>query len=208
MHEAKAGETRFETRSETRSETRAPDSGAELGEFADQEFVPIQLTVNGRRVRQLVEARLLLSDFLRGTLGLTGTHVGCEHGVCGACTVMVDGVSARSCLMLAAQTDGCTVQTVEGLGSMQAMSPLQQAFQQCHGLQCGFCTPGMLITATDMLANDHPADEAAVREGLSGNLCRCTGYQHIVQAVMQVAMQGDAVASKAEVNAAANEVQS
>jgi aerobic-type carbon monoxide dehydrogenase small subunit (CoxS/CutS family) len=204
MHEAKAGETRSETRSETQSETRAPDSGAELGEFADQEFVPIQLTVNGRRVRQLVEARLLLSDFLRGTLGLTGTHVGCEHGVCGACTVMVDGVSARSCLMLAAQTDGCSVQTVEGLGSMQAMSPLQQAFQQCHGLQCGFCTPGMLITATDMLANDHPADEAAVREGLSGNLCRCTGYQHIVQAVMQVAMQGDAVT----VNAAANEVQS
>ena len=200
MHEAKAGEPRFET--------RAPDSGAELGEFADQEFVPIQLTVNGRRVRQLVEARLLLSDFLRGTLGLTGTHVGCEHGVCGACTVMVDGVSARSCLMLAAQTDGCTVQTVEGLGSMQTMSPLQQAFQQCHGLQCGFCTPGMLITATDMLANDHPADEAAVREGLSGNLCRCTGYQHIVQAVMQVAIQGDAVASKAAVNAAANEVQS
>lgn len=208
MHEAKAGETRSETRSETQSETQAPDSGAELGEFADQEFVPIQLTVNGRRVRQLVEARLLLSDFLRGTLGLTGTHVGCEHGVCGACTVMVDGVSARSCLMLAAQTDGCTVQTVEGLGSMQTMSPLQQAFQQCHGLQCGFCTPGMLITATDMLANDHPADEAAVREGLSGNLCRCTGYQHIVQAVMQVAMQGDAVASKAAVNAAANEVQS
>jgi len=202
MHEAKAGETRSETRSETQSETRAPDSGAELGEFADQEFVPVQLTVNGRRVRQLVEARLLLSDFLRGTLGLTGTHVGCEHGVCGACTVMVDGVSARSCLMLAAQTDGCTVQTVEGLGSMQAMSPLQQAFQQCHGLQCGFCTPGMLITATDMLANDHPADEAAVREGLSGNLCRCTGYQHIVQAVMHVAMQGDAVT----VNAAANEV--
>jgi aerobic-type carbon monoxide dehydrogenase small subunit (CoxS/CutS family) len=204
MHEANAGETR----SETRSETRTLVSGAELGEFADQEFVPVQLTVNGRRVRQLVEARLLLSDFLRGTLGLTGTHVGCEHGVCGACTVMVDGVSARSCLMLAAQTDGCTVQTVEGLGSMQAMSPLQQAFQQCHGLQCGFCTPGMLITATDMLANDHPADEAAVREGLSGNLCRCTGYQHIVQAVMQVAMQGGAVASNAGVNTAVNAVQS
>ena len=181
-----------------------------LGEFAQQEFVPVQLTVNGRSVRQLVEARLLLSDFLRGTLGLTGTHVGCEHGVCGACTVLVDGVSARSCLMLAAQTDGCTVQTVEGLGSMQAMSPLQQAFQQCHGLQCGFCTPGMLITATDMLANDHPADEAAVREGLSGNLCRCTGYQHIVQAVMQVAMQGDdggvKGATKAATKAAASEV--
>jgi carbon-monoxide dehydrogenase small subunit len=179
-----------------------------LGEFAQQEFVPVQLTVNGRSVRQLVEARLLLSDFLRGTLGLTGTHVGCEHGVCGACTVLVDGVSARSCLMLAAQTDGCTVQTVEGLGSMQAMSPLQQAFQQCHGLQCGFCTPGMLITATDMLVNDHPADEAAVREGLSGNLCRCTGYQHIVQAVMQVAMQGDEGGVKAAVNGAVNEVQS
>ncbi len=179
-----------------------------LGEFAQQEFVPIQLTVNGRSVRQLVEARLLLSDFLRGTLGLTGTHVGCEHGVCGACTVLVDGVSARSCLMLAAQTDGCTVQTVEGLGSMQAMSPLQQAFQQCHGLQCGFCTPGMLITATDMLVNDHPADEAAVREGLSGNLCRCTGYQHIVQAVMQVALQGDEGGVKAAVNGAVNEVQS
>lgn len=179
-----------------------------LGEFAQQEFVPVQLTVNGRSVRQLVEARLLLSDFLRGTLGLTGTHVGCEHGVCGACTVLVDGVSARSCLMLAAQTDGCTVQTVEGLGSMQAMSPLQQAFQQCHGLQCGFCTPGMLITATDMLVNDHPADEAAVREGLSGNLCRCTGYQHIVQAVMQVATQGDEGGVKAAVNGAVNEVQS
>ena len=179
-----------------------------LGEFAQQEFVPVQLTVNGRSVRHLVEARLLLSDFLRGTLGLTGTHVGCEHGVCGACTVLVDGVSARSCLMLAAQTDGCTVQTVEGLGSMQAMSPLQQAFQQCHGLQCGFCTPGMLITATDMLANDHPADEATVREGLSGNLCRCTGYQHIVQAVMQVATQGDEGGVKAAVNGAVNEVQS
>jgi carbon-monoxide dehydrogenase small subunit len=188
--------------------TQAEEQPHVLGEFAQQEFVPVQLTVNGRSVRQLVEARLLLSDFLRGTLGLTGTHVGCEHGVCGACTVLVDGVSARSCLMLAAQTDGCTVQTVEGLGSMQAMSPLQQAFQQCHGLQCGFCTPGMLITATDMLVNDHPADEAAVREGLSGNLCRCTGYQHIVQAVMQVAMQGDEEGVKAAVNGAVNEVQS
>ena len=192
----------------TQAAGQAEEQPHVLGEFAQQEFVPIQLTVNGRSVRQLVEARLLLSDFLRGTLGLTGTHVGCEHGVCGACTVLVDGVSARSCLMLAAQTDGCTVQTVEGLGSMQAMSPLQQAFQQCHGLQCGFCTPGMLITATDMLVNDHPADEAAVREGLSGNLCRCTGYQHIVQAVMQVATQGDEGGVKAAVNGAVNEVQS
>ena len=193
MHEAKAGETR----SETRSETRAPESGAELGEFADQEFVPIQLTVNGRRVRQLVEARLLLSDFLRGTLGLTGTHVGCEHGVCGACTVMVDGVSARSCLMLAAQTDGCTVQTVEGLGSMQAMSPLQQAFQQCHGLQCGFCTPGMLMRAYRLLQDNPNPTEAEVRVGMSGNLCRCTGYQNIVKAVLHAAaaLQQQAVAA-------------
>lgn len=143
----------------------------------------ITVKVNGEQYTRRVEPRLLLSDFLRHTLGLTGTHVGCEHGVCGACTIMVDGSSARACLMLAVQADGSEIGTVEGLGSVDALSPLQQAFQQCHGLQCGFCTPGMLMTATDLLQKYPLADDAQIREGLSGNLCRCTGYTHIVEAV-------------------------
>lgn len=145
--------------------------------------IEITVTVNGERHRRRVEPRLLLSDFLRHTLGLTGTHVGCEHGVCGACTIIVDGSSARSCLMLAAQADGCEIRTVEGLGSVDALNPLQQAFHACHGLQCGFCTPGMLMTATDLLQQYPLADDAQIRDGLSGNLCRCTGYVHIVEAV-------------------------
>ncbi len=146
----------------------------------------ITVTVNGARYTRTVEPRLLLSDFLRHTLGLTGTHVGCEHGVCGACTIMVDGDSIRSCLMLAVQADGCTVQTVEGLGTVENMNPLQEAFHSCHALQCGFCTPGMLMTCTDMLQK-YPLDsDAQIRDGLSGNLCRCTGYVHIVEAVRQV----------------------
>ena len=171
-------------------------------------MLTVTLNVNGETRSGECPPETTLLKFLRENLSLTGAKLGCDVGDCGACTVIVDGKPVNSCLMLAAQTDGCTVQTVEGLGSMQAMSPLQQAFQQCHGLQCGFCTPGMLITATDMLVNDHPADEAAVREGLSGNLCRCTGYQHIVQAVMQVALQGDEGGVKAAVNGAVNEVQS
>lgn len=143
----------------------------------------ITVTVNGRELRASVEARRSLADFLRNDLRLTGTHVGCEHGACGACTVQVDGEAVRSCLMLAVQVDGRTVRTVEALGSEEALSPLQEAFRQTHALQCGFCTPGMLMTATDMLRKYPLADDAKIRAGLSGNLCRCTGYENIVKAI-------------------------
>jgi carbon-monoxide dehydrogenase small subunit len=143
----------------------------------------ITLTVNGTTHERVVEPRLLLADFLRGTLGLTGTHVGCEHGVCGACTVLVDGDSMRSCLLFAVQLDGATIETVESLGTLNNLSPLQEAFREHHALQCGFCTPGMLMTATDLLRKYPLATDAQIREGLSGNLCRCTGYEHIVAAV-------------------------
>jgi carbon-monoxide dehydrogenase small subunit len=145
---------------------------------------PIRITVNGTLYERTVEPRLLLADFLRHTLGLTGTHVGCEHGVCGACTVIVDGDSMRACLLLAIQLDGCHVETVEGLGRLKALGPLQEAFHEHHALQCGFCTPGMLMTVTDLLRKRPLATEAEIRDGLSGNLCRCTGYQHIVDAVL------------------------
>jgi carbon-monoxide dehydrogenase small subunit len=146
--------------------------------------VTVNLTVNGRAYQRAVEPRLLLSDFLRHTLGLTGTHVGCEHGVCGACTVLVDGETARSCLMLAVQADGAEITTVEGLApGPDRLHPLQEAFWEAHGLQCGFCTPGILITVQALLReNPSPTDEE-IRAGLSGNLCRCTGYQNIVKAV-------------------------
>ena len=146
----------------------------------------ITLTVNGVTHTEAVEPRLLLSDFLRHTLGLTGTHVGCEHGVCGACTVLVDGDSARACLMFAVQLDGARVETVEGLGSIDHLSPLQQAFREHHALQCGFCTPGMLMTITDLLRKYPLATDDDIRKGLSGNLCRCTGYENIVKAVRSV----------------------
>ncbi|HZP75996.1 MAG TPA: (2Fe-2S)-binding protein [Pseudolabrys sp.] len=146
----------------------------------------IKVTVNGTAYERDVEPRLLLADFLRHTLGLTGTHVGCEHGVCGACTVIVNGDSMRSCLLLAVQLDGASVETVESLGTMGALNPLQEAFRQHHALQCGFCTPGMLMTATDLLRKYPLASDDEIREGLSGNLCRCTGYQHIVEAVRSV----------------------
>jgi carbon-monoxide dehydrogenase small subunit len=150
----------------------------------------IRVTVNGVAYEKAVEPRLLLADFLRQSLGLTGTHVGCEHGVCGACTVLVDGDSMRSCLLLAAQLDGCAVETVEGLGSVERMNALQQAFREHHALQCGFCTPGMLVTITDMIRKYPLASDAEIREALAGNLCRCTGYEHIVRAVRAVAKQG------------------
>ncbi|MDB5916804.1 MAG: (2Fe-2S)-binding protein [Massilia sp.] len=146
----------------------------------------ITVTVNGVQYERAVEPRLLLADFLRHTLGLTGTHVGCEHGICGACTIMVDGDSMRACLMLAVQADGCAIQTVEGLGTVDNLNPLQQAFHECHALQCGFCTPGMLMTSTDMLQKYPLKNDAEIREGLSGNLCRCTGYANIVKAVRLV----------------------
>jgi aerobic carbon-monoxide dehydrogenase small subunit len=146
----------------------------------------ITVTVNGKAVEAAVEPRLLLADFLRQTLGLTGTHVGCEHGVCGACTVLVDGDSMRSCLMFAVQVDGRNVETVESLGSIGRMNALQQSFHEHHALQCGFCTPGMLMTASDLIRK-YPLDtDDDIREGLSGNLCRCTGYEHIVEAIRAV----------------------
>jgi carbon-monoxide dehydrogenase small subunit len=147
--------------------------------------VKITVIVNGVTFERDVEPRLLLSDFIRADLGLTGTHVGCEHGVCGACTVLLDGEPARSCIMFAVQADGHQVQTVEGLASPDGtLSPLQQAFHERHALQCGFCTPGMLTTLTAFLKEVPSPTESEVRDALSANLCRCTGYQHIVEAVI------------------------
>ena len=147
-------------------------------------LLTVSTRVNGIDYKRVIEPRLLLSDFLRHELGLTSTHVGCEHGVCGACTVLVDGLPMRSCLMFAPQVEGRELSTVEGLGSDDDLHPLQEAFRDAHGLQCGFCTPGILMTLTAFL-DAHPApDEAGIREALSGNLCRCTGYQHIVDAVL------------------------
>jgi carbon-monoxide dehydrogenase small subunit len=134
-----------------------------------------------------VEPRLLLSDFLRDTLGLTGTHVGCEHGVCGACTVLMNGDSVRSCLTLAVQVNGTEITTVEGLGTPEELNVLQTLFREHHGLQCGFCTPGMLMTGEDLLRKYPLATDQEIREGLSGNLCRCTGYQNIVAAIRSAA---------------------
>ena len=153
-------------------------------------MIEIELAVNGRRTRESVEPRLLLSDFLRHTLGLTGTHVGCEHGVCGACTVRLDGVAVRSCLLLAAQADGAAIETVEGLAQNGALSLLQQAFRACHALQCGFCTPGILMAATDLLERStQPPGRAEIATLLSGHLCRCTGYEPIVDAIERAGMQ-------------------
>ena len=146
----------------------------------------ITVTVNGESRQAAVEPRLLLADFLRQTVGLTGTHVGCEHGVCGACTVLVDGDSVRSCLMFAVQADGRSVETVESLGSIGRMNALQESFHAHHALQCGFCTPGMVMTATDLIKKYSLATDDDIREGLSGNLCRCTGYEHIVKAIRAV----------------------
>ncbi len=140
--------------------------------------------VNGKTVSVDVEARLTLADCLRHNLGLTGTHVGCEHGVCGACTVIVDGEAVRACLMLAVQADGADVQTVENLSTGDALSPLQAAFRRHHALQCGFCTPGMLMTAHALLIAEPDVDEERIREALAGNLCRCTGYIGIIKAVL------------------------
>jgi aerobic carbon-monoxide dehydrogenase small subunit len=151
-------------------------------------MITVKLTVNGRPYEATVEARLTLADFLREHCRLTGTHLGCEHGVCGACTVMVDGAAVRSCLMFAVQADGAEITTVEGLSSTDGeLSAVQAAFRDCHGLQCGFCTPGFVVSVTAFL-RDHPQPtDKEIREALSGNLCRCTGYQGILQAVHQAA---------------------
>jgi carbon-monoxide dehydrogenase small subunit len=152
--------------------------------------VALIATVNGTRCEREVEPRMLLSDFIRHELALTGTHVGCEHGVCGACTILVDGVPMRSCLMFAVQATGSALTTVEGLAPAPGkLDPLQEAFREAHGLQCGFCTPGILMTMKAFLAENTNPGEAEIREALSGNLCRCTGYQHIVDAVLLAARQ-------------------
>ena len=148
---------------------------------------PVSVTVNGKRYERTVESRLSLADFLRHELGLTGTHVGCEHGVCGACTVLVEGRTARACLMLAVQSDGQEVHTVEGLAQDGELNALQQAFWDKHGLQCGFCTPGVLMTLTELLRENPSPTEAEVRDALSGHLCRCTGYHNIVAAALEAA---------------------
>jgi carbon-monoxide dehydrogenase small subunit len=151
--------------------------------------IDVTLTVNGSHRTGSVEARRTLADFLREDLGLTGTHLGCEHGVCGACTVLVDGATARSCLMLAVQAQGCSVTTIEGLQPAEGLHPIQQACWDSHSFQCGFCTPGFLMTATELLAEHPDPTEQAVREALSGNLCRCTGYDSIVAGVLRAAAQ-------------------
>ena len=150
----------------------------------------IELEINGRPYAGDVEPRTLLSDFIRHEAGLTGTHVGCEHGVCGACTIQIDGETVRSCLMLAAQADGRSLLTVEGLAEGDALHPLQQAFYEHHALQCGFCTPGFLLAAEALLRERPDPTEREVREALAGNLCRCTGYEGIVNAVLDVARAG------------------
>ena len=148
--------------------------------------VQLSLNVNGRAVSVTVDARTLLVDFLRNELALTGTHVGCDTGQCGACTILLDGRAVKACNMLAAQANGAQVMTIEGLAATDGtLHPMQAAFKDCHGLQCGFCTPGMVLSAVDLVGRHPKADEKTIREQLEGNLCRCTGYQNIVRAVQQ-----------------------
>jgi aerobic-type carbon monoxide dehydrogenase small subunit (CoxS/CutS family) len=149
--------------------------------------IPVQVTVNGRMYREELEPRLLLSDFLRHRLGLTGTHVGCEHGVCGACTIRLDGAAVRSCLLLAVQADGATVETVEGLAANGELHPLQETFRAHHALQCGFCTSGILMSAAELLERDGTPTREEIVDMLSGHLCRCTGYEPIVDAIAEAA---------------------
>jgi carbon-monoxide dehydrogenase small subunit len=149
----------------------------------------IKLTVNGKEYERAVEPRLLLSDFLRHDLGLSGTHVGCEHGLCGACTILFDGLSMRSCLMFAVQANGHEIQTVEGLGTPEKPHPIQEAFMEKHALQCGFCTPGILMTLVEYLGRNPDPSEEEIREAIDGNFCRCTGYVNIVEAVKLAAQK-------------------
>ncbi|MXV88644.1 MAG: (2Fe-2S)-binding protein [Acidimicrobiales bacterium] len=149
----------------------------------------VTVTVNGRRHESRVEPRRLLVDYLRHDLGLTGTHIGCEQGVCGACTVLLDGRTARSCLHFAVAVDGSDIRTVEDLADLDALHPIQEMFHQKHALQCGFCTPGFLLTAVELLESSPDPDEAAIREALMNNVCRCTGYANIVDAVAEAAVE-------------------
>ncbi len=150
-------------------------------------MVAIEVTVNGQKVRRKVEPRLLLVEFIREELGLTGTHVGCDTSYCGACTVQMDGAPVKSCTVFAVQADGCTVLTVEGLEKDGVLHPLQQSFSEHHGLQCGFCTPGMLMSSHALLSENPHADRKAIRKAIAGNVCRCTGYQNILKAIEAVA---------------------
>ena len=147
--------------------------------------VSLSFSVNGKAVTADVDPRTLLVEFIRNNLALTGTHVGCDTGQCGACTVLIDGNAVKACTILGAQANGSKITTIEGLATDGEMHPMQAAFKECHGLQCGFCTPGMVLSAIDLVQRHPNADEAAIREGLEGNLCRCTGYQNIVKAVQQ-----------------------
>ena len=156
------------------------------------EKISITAIINGAKRTATVEPRRSLVDFLRHDLGLVGTHVGCEHGVCGACTVMLDGRTVRSCLLFAAQADGSEVTTIEGIGTDEALHPLQLAFQQHHALQCGFCTPGMILAALELLRDNADPSDEEIRAGISGNLCMCTGYVNIVRAVRAAARNGKA----------------
>jgi carbon-monoxide dehydrogenase small subunit len=149
--------------------------------------IALDINVNGERVSGIAESRTLLSDFLRHAVGTTGVHVGCEHGVCGACTILLDGRPVRSCLMFAVQAKRHDITTIEGLARGNEMHPVQVAFRKHHGLQCGFCTPGMVLTAVDLLRRNPDQTEESVREGISGNLCRCTGYEGIVHAILDAA---------------------
>jgi carbon-monoxide dehydrogenase small subunit len=160
------------------------------------ELINIKINVNGTDYERSVEPRLLLSDFIRYELGLGGTHVGCEHGVCGTCTILFDGKPERSCLIFAVQANGHKVETVESLGTPDKMSPLQQAFQDKHGAQCGFCTPGILMTMTAFLKENPTPTEEEIRDGIDGNLCRCTGYQNIIDSVKLAAERMSATEKK------------
>ena len=158
------------------------------GEHVIEQVLRVSLTVNGVEVEVVVPVRRTLADFLRDDLGLTGTHLGCEHGVCGACTVLLDGSSVRSCLMLAVQADGAAVTTIEGMAeNIESLHPIQEAFWRNHGLQCGFCTAGMVIAASELIASNPNPTEDEVRAGMGGNLCRCTGYQFIVKSILDAA---------------------
>jgi carbon-monoxide dehydrogenase small subunit len=162
-------------------------AGPVIDPAVGEQTIDVSLTVNDASHRVRVPVRRLLSDLLRHDLELVGTHVGCEHGVCGACTILLDGEPVRSCLMLAATADGASITTIEGLADGTTLSPVQQAFRECHALQCGFCTPGFLTTVTAYLEHNPNPTEAEAREAIAGNLCRCTGYQNIVNAVLRAA---------------------
>jgi carbon-monoxide dehydrogenase small subunit len=171
------------------------------------DLISISVTVNGATYQRTIEPRLLLSDFLRHELGLTGTHVGCEHGSCGACTVLLDGEAVRSCILFAVQTNGRTVTTVEGLSTDGSLHPLQKAFREKHALQCGYCTPGFLMTLVPFLQENPQPSEAQIRDTLSGNICRCTGYQNIIDAVLLAAEVGAQADCKQSASSSAGAVQ-